>query len=143
MCSPSRGAGRVTAPGVAESFTGSPSVSTRPATGRSVAVTISRARTCGWFKFLGQIPDNLRTEFSPQGVLGGRPGRPRQIRINGEVVHPKGRYTLAPGDRIVTLEAGGGGYGDPALRDPGRIRRDIEAGHVTREQARSDYGERS
>ena len=49
-----------------------------------------------------------RTQFAPAGVLGGRPGGLREIRINGETVHPKGRYILKPGDRITTLEAGGG-----------------------------------
>lgn len=80
-----------------------------------------------------------RTEFPPAGFLGGRPGQPRRILVNGKTVHPKGRYILEPGDFLVTYEAGGGGYGDPRARDPGAIRRDIEAGYVTAEGARRDY----
>ncbi len=81
-----------------------------------------------------------RTEFPPLGVLGGRPGGAREIRINGQTVHPKGRYVLAPGDRITTLEAGGGGYGDPAERAPDALAADLRAGYVTPEAARRDYG---
>ena len=81
-----------------------------------------------------------RTEFPPLGVLGGRPGAQRQILVNGAQVHPKGRYSLRPGDRIVTCEAGGGGYGDPRARDPAAIQRDLEAGFVSAAGARRDYG---
>jgi N-methylhydantoinase B len=81
-----------------------------------------------------------RTEYPPVGILGGKPGRAREIRINGEPVHPKGRYTLAPGDRITTYEAGGGGYGDPRKRDHARIAKDIAAGYVTPDAALRDYG---
>jgi N-methylhydantoinase B len=66
-----------------------------------------------------------RTEFPPLGILGGKPGRSREIRINGKVVHPKGRYVLAPGDIVETIEAGGGGYGDAGLRDPAAVQADL------------------
>jgi N-methylhydantoinase B len=81
-----------------------------------------------------------RTEFPPAGVLGGKPGLRREIRINGEPVHPKGRYVLKPGDRVTTLEAGGGGYGDPAKRRKDSIRADLEAGFISAEAALNEYG---
>jgi len=81
-----------------------------------------------------------RTEFAPAGVLGGGPGRLREVRINGVAVHPKGRYTLQPGDRMTTFEAGGGGYGDPARRKRESVMSDLAAGYVTAEGARRDYG---
>ncbi|MEJ7667134.1 MAG: hydantoinase B/oxoprolinase family protein [Casimicrobiaceae bacterium] len=81
-----------------------------------------------------------RTEFAPQGVLGGKPGRLREVWLNGENVHPKGRYTLQPGDRMMTIEAGGGGYGDPLRRTAERIQEDLRAGYVTAESATRDYG---
>ena len=37
-------------------------------------------------------------------------------------------------------KAGGGGYGDPAKRDPDAIARDIAEGYVTPEGAKRDYG---
>ncbi|MDB5874466.1 MAG: methylhydantoinase [Ramlibacter sp.] len=81
-----------------------------------------------------------RTEFAPRGFAGGRPGGLRTVQFNGREVHPKGRYVMAPGDRLTTFEAGGGGFGDPALRDRALLRRDIDQGLVTPEAAARDYG---
>ena len=81
-----------------------------------------------------------RTEFPPLGVLGGEPGRRREIRIDGKPVHPKGRYILEPGQVLETFEAGGGGYGDPRRRSTQNIAADIEAGYVTADAARKSYG---
>jgi N-methylhydantoinase B len=81
-----------------------------------------------------------RTEFPPQGRHGGHPGERREYRINGELVHPKGRYILQPRDLIVTREPGGGGLGDPYERPPERVLDDVRAGFVTVEAARRDYG---
>jgi N-methylhydantoinase B len=64
----------------------------------------------------------------------------REVRVNGEQVHPKGRYLLKPGDRVTTFEAGGGGFGDPGKRRDESIRADLEAGFVTAEGVRRDYG---
>ena len=47
---------------------------------------------------------------------------------------------LQPGDRLTMHYGGGGGYGDPAKRDPAALKRDIEDGYVTPEGARKDYG---
>jgi N-methylhydantoinase B len=84
-----------------------------------------------------------RTEFAPRGVRGGRPGALRELRVNGQTVHPKGRYTLAPGDRLTTLEAGGGGFGDPRQRDRAALMRDVEQGFVSARSAVEDYGAHS
>jgi len=82
-----------------------------------------------------------RTEFAPQGVRGGKPGALREVRINDRPVHPKGRYVLAPRDRLTTLEAGGGGFGDPLCRDYAAVLHDVEQGLVTPEFALRDYGQ--
>ena len=84
-----------------------------------------------------------RTEFAPQGVRGGLPGGLREVRVNGKTVHPKGRYVLAPGDRLTTFEAGGGGYGDPRRRDAAALRNDIAMGNVSRHAAVEVYGAKS
>ena len=81
-----------------------------------------------------------RTEFPPAGVLGGKPGGLREIAINGKPVHPKGRYVLKPGDRVETVEAGGGGYGDPRRRRRAAVAEDLRRGLVTREAATREYG---
>ena len=80
-----------------------------------------------------------RTEFPAQGVCGGRPGALRKYLINGKEVHPKGRYEMKPGDVIELLDAGGGGYGDPAKRDPRAIAEDIRQGFLTPAAAERDY----
>jgi len=81
-----------------------------------------------------------RTEFPPEGLHGGRAGGRREYRINGELVHPKGRYVLQPGDVIATKEPGGGGLGDPSTRAPERVLDDVRAGLVTIDGALRDYG---
>jgi N-methylhydantoinase B len=81
-----------------------------------------------------------RTEFAPLGFAGGHSGRRREHRLNGEPIDGKGRYELAPGDRITLREAGGGGFGDPRERPRERLRRDVANGFVTREAARREYG---
>jgi len=81
-----------------------------------------------------------RTDFAPRGVRGGRPGGLREIRLNGRKVHPKGRYVLAPGDRLTTLESGGGGYGPPERRDRAALAHDVAQGFVSAASARDDYG---
>lgn len=81
-----------------------------------------------------------RTRFAPQGLAGGAPGGLRSVLINGVPVSAKGRYILAPGDRLTTLEAGGGGIGDPRLRDPQALQDDLAQGFVTEEGVRRDYG---
>ena len=81
-----------------------------------------------------------RTDFPPLGQMGGKPGRAREHRVNDITVDPKGHYELEPGDRITMIEAGGAGYGDPALRPREAIELDLAEGFVTPEGAARDYG---
>jgi len=74
--------------------------------------------------------------FGPPGILGGKPGAPNVIRIcqGGKIVQPehisKGEgFVLKPGDWIEVETPGGGGYGDPAERDPVLIERDRIRGY--------------
>lgn len=81
-----------------------------------------------------------RTVYPAKGVRGGKPGALRAYRLNGQEVQAQGRYTLKPGDRLELLEAGGGGYGDPARRDRRAVEADVAQGFVTPEGAARDYG---
>ena len=81
-----------------------------------------------------------RTDYPAQGFMGGGPGALRQHLLNGAPIDPKGRYQLAPGDRLTLIEAGGGGYGDPAKRDKRAIERDISDGFITTQCAARIYG---
>jgi N-methylhydantoinase B len=57
-----------------------------------------------------------------------------------EVCPSKMRFTLRPGDVFVSVPHGGGGLGDPLLRDPQRVVRDIANGDVSVEWAERIYG---
>ena len=59
---------------------------------------------------------------------------------DGTRPHPKSRTTVAPGTRVTLLYPGGGGYGDPATRDPEALAADIRDGYVSAEGAKRDYG---
>ena len=48
--------------------------------------------------------------------------------------------TLRTGDQVKILMPGGGGYGDPARRDPALVRRDVEEGFISEDAARTVYG---
>jgi len=45
-----------------------------------------------------------------------------------------------PGEKILCFACGGGGYGDPARRDPGRVVATINRGWLTADKARQIYG---
>ena len=76
-----------------------------------------------------------RFRFPPYGLAGGQPGSlGRLSRIRDGVVTPIGPKSdgvrLLKGD-IVRLEtSGGGGFGDPAARDPADVARDRELGYL-------------
>ena len=73
--------------------------------------------------------------FGPQGVLGGEDGAVNVVVIKrgGENYTPKHLskeqdISLEPGDRVSVKTPGGGGYGDPADRDPALIQADKRLG---------------
>ncbi|MSP68430.1 MAG: hydantoinase B/oxoprolinase family protein [Alphaproteobacteria bacterium] len=80
-----------------------------------------------------------RTDYPAAGAAGGRAGQARQMLINDRLLPHKGRFVLAPGDRLTRIEAGGGGYGAPGARDPQRLAADVAAGYVSAEAAERDY----
>ena len=47
---------------------------------------------------------------------------------------------IEDGETLVSIAAGGGGYGDPKTRDPARVRRDVAEGLVSRARAAAVYG---
>lgn len=93
-----------------------------------------------------------RSVSRPWGLFGGQAGdRGRTLLFSGkgngsatgasaEELHPKGTYTLDEGDTVSFQLSGSGGYGDPYERDPEAVRRDVERGLVSADEAASAYG---
>ena len=66
-----------------------------------------------------------RVHHPARGALGGGDGAPGRLRLgSGAVLRPKGRQVIPAGDRLVVETPGGGGLGDPALRDSALAARD-------------------
>ncbi len=85
-----------------------------------------------------------RTLNPPWGLEGGGSGRPNGAAIitpTGEVLErPKAtRLSAAKGGMIRLQTGGGGGYGDPAKRDPEAVRKDLKEGYISEEFARKHY----
>jgi N-methylhydantoinase B len=86
-----------------------------------------------------------RAKFPSSGVAGGRDGRPSRFVIVGgdgaeRDMPSSGRFEMKAGEQFYLVKAGGGGYGDPKMRDRAAIERDIGEGYVTPEAAAKDYG---
>ena len=81
----------------------------------------------------------------PQGVRGGLAGSPADQYRRGasgalEPIAPVGSARLEPSETIVSISCGGGGYGPPIEREPGRVAHDVLEGWVTPERAGEVYG---
>ena len=96
------------------------------------------------------VPDTLlqvrsdRQVHQPYGLDGGLPGGRSSnliFRSGGslERLPPMFGATLQPGDVFHHRMPGGGGWGDPLLRDPEAVARDVRDEKVTRAAARDLY----
>jgi len=81
-----------------------------------------------------------RYKYPPRGLFGAGSGAGARFLINEEIGDPSGLTLCQPGDVIEFDSAGGGGYGDPLLRDPQAVEADVVNGYVSIEKAREDYG---
>lgn len=94
-----------------------------------------RSETPGTF-----ISSTERVHHPPEGMAGGGPGRRGALHNEGRALRLKATNPMNPGD-IFTLELpGGGGYGNPAERDPRAVVKDVVLGFVSEEAALRDYG---
>lgn len=87
-----------------------------------------------------------RVHCKPWGLEGGHEaaGNGIGIRRNGvwENELPNAKIfnvRLARGDAYKMLSGGGGGFGNPAERDPAQVAHDVREGYVSREQALAAY----
>ena len=76
------------------------------------------------------------------GGLNGAPSRALRRGRDGALTELPACHglTLAPGERVVSFSAAGGGYGSPLDRDPALVLRDVAEGWVSAERARTVYG---
>ena len=82
-----------------------------------------------------------RVENPARGRDGGLPGGAGAVELaDGTRLRSKGRQLVRNGQRLRLSLPGGGGYGDPRARDRDAVARDIAAGFITADQARTDYG---
>ncbi len=88
-----------------------------------------------------------RAVLPPWGVHGGASAAPYHLSIERgtETItfDTPGKVTGHPvyrDDVVVMRSSGGGGYGDPLLRDPGLVRRDVSQGTVSKQRAVEGYG---
>ena len=91
------------------------------------------------------LTDMGRRTYPPWGLQGGRPGRPANtaLRLPGQDAFTDVdvvRHAVPAGTDAIIATAGGGGWGDPLLRDPQHVRRDVLEGDVSVAAARSEYG---
>ncbi|WP_261167261.1 hydantoinase B/oxoprolinase family protein [Microbacterium sp. Marseille-Q6965] len=86
-----------------------------------------------------------RFTFRPWGVAGGMPGEKMQLILNEGT--PRERelgkldvLAVQRGDVVTFRSPGGGGWGDPFLRDVDAVLADVRAGLVSVGAAREQYG---
>ncbi len=91
------------------------------------------------------VMDHGRT--GPQGALGGADGALNRVEVwRGdqftvpEHLSKAQDIVLHPGDRVRVRTPGGGGYGDPLLRDKAAVAEDVRLGRYTEEQAKVLFG---
>ncbi len=85
-----------------------------------------------------------RVQNPARGRDGGMPGGAGRVELaDGTTLRSKGRQLVKNGQRLVLSLPGGGGYGTPSGRDPALVAADLDAGFITKEQAKADYGQDS
>lgn len=82
-----------------------------------------------------------RLKFPALGRMGGQPGAPGRIRFRDGVsdIPGKGELRVEGEDYLIFDTPGGGGFGDPADREPDAVALDLKRGLVTPEGAKA-YG---
>lgn len=85
------------------------------------------------------------TIYPPAGARGGGAGAAasQSLRLTDGSMRQLGvwgREIVRTGETLVSQCNGGGGYGDPLLREPERVLKDVREGFVTRSHAADVYG---
>ena len=89
--------------------------------------------------------DGVEDEARAFGLFGGGRGARNELTFtapDGSVRRPRAKQIIegiAPGTVVFQRAGGGGGYGDPAEREPEAVLADVRSGVVSIESARRDY----
>jgi N-methylhydantoinase B len=87
-----------------------------------------------------------RVQTAPYGLLGGRPGTPFRalLESDGEQRDLPAKmfidFPVRAQDRLLHIQPGAGGYGEPWQRDPYRVREDVLDEKTTIAYAEREYG---
>jgi len=82
-----------------------------------------------------------RVDHPARGVDGGGFGAAGDIRLrSGSRLAGKGQHQIPAGDRVIIMSPGGGGIGDPKLRDRALIKADLTNGLISSKTAQDVYG---
>ncbi len=88
-----------------------------------------------------------RVDHAPFGIAGGGPARPSRVVFHTggrdwvpELRSKQEKQVLRAGESIGLASPGGGGFGDPRLRPPGDVERDLNLGYVGPDTAATEYG---
>jgi N-methylhydantoinase B len=86
-----------------------------------------------------------RTLMPPWGLYGGLEAKPNDAYVLGpdgakRSVVATSRHRIAPGEALVMLTGGGGGYGNPLERDAALVAHDVHEGYISAASAESNYG---
>jgi N-methylhydantoinase B len=86
-----------------------------------------------------------RSDFTPWGVQGGKPGTPTENYLNPgtdqeEKLPGKTLRQLKKGDLYRVVQAGAGGFGNPLERDMFAVADDVEQEKLSVDYVRREYG---
>lgn len=81
-----------------------------------------------------------RVQYPARGRDGGLSGATGRLSLkSGAALRAKGFQVVPGGDRLVVEMPGGGGFGDPLLRDPDLVAGDVRQGLLDVDEAVRDY----
>jgi N-methylhydantoinase B len=87
---------------------------------------------------------NYKTKTDPWGIGAGADAARNRVVVFPDTDRQRdvgvSNTVFVPGEAIVNLTGGGGGWGDPLERDPQAVAADVRLGFVSAAAAASDYG---
>jgi N-methylhydantoinase B len=101
------------------------------------------------FTFLAEGGFSIEGEghkYAPWGFAGGADGQTAALKLitadgtETDLMSKVPYHKMKAGDRLVSLGPCGGGYGDPAARDPASVLADVADGLLSAASAERDYG---